>query len=251
MLKNPFSWLKSLRFLQLTVFILLLFLTMPFSIGHPILSIFFQLVLVNVLLVSLSASSLPKLRLAMLGLWLLGAVFFLKYTLFGGPGAYRDLLTAWVFYMMLLAVSIAATLVYIARSRRVTLDTIFAAVVAYFLLSIIFANFYAILFFYQPQAFNLPLSSVPNRPHGLMTEMLYFSLITIVGVGFGDIVPLLPFPRMVVAVEAVIGHFYITVLIAWLVGMFISQALISDVESVLPEEQAALEDLPPGPDLPE
>ena len=55
--------------------------------------------------------------------------------------------------------------------------------------------------------------------------MIYFSLITIVGVGYGDILPLLPFPRMLAAVEAVVGHFYMAVLIGWLVGMFISQAL--------------------------
>jgi hypothetical protein len=30
---------------------------------------------------------------------------------------------------------------------------------------------------------------------------------------------------MVAAVEAVVGHFYMAVLIGWLVGMFISQAL--------------------------
>ena len=65
-----------------------------------------------------------------------------------------------------------------------------------------------------------------------MTEMIYFSLSTIVGVGFGDILPLLPFPRMVAVVEAVVGHFYMAVLIGWLVGMFISEALRgSDTES--------------------
>jgi len=61
-------------------------------------------------------------------------------------------------------------------------------------------------------------------------------------VGYGDIVPLLPFPLMVVAVEAVIGHFYITMLIAWLVGMYISQALIPSVEAVPPEEPVSVDD---------
>ena len=55
--------------------------------------------------------------------------------------------------------------------------------------------------------------------------MIYFSLSTLVGVGFGDILPLLPLPRMLAAVEAVVGHFYMAVLIGWLVGRFISQAL--------------------------
>jgi len=68
-----------------------------------------------------------------------------------------------------------------------------------------------------------------------MTEMIYFSLSTIVGVGFGDILPLLAFPRMVAVVEAVVGHFYMAVLIGWLVGMFISQALRTGPEPTAPE----------------
>ncbi len=67
--------------------------------------------------------------------------------------------------------------------------------------------------------------------------MIYFSLITIVGVGYGDILPLLPFSRMLAAVEAVVGHFYMAVLIGWLVGMFISQALRPGAEPTAPERQ--------------
>ena len=64
---------------------------------------------------------------------------------------------------------------------------------------------------------------------------MYFNLITIVGVGYGDIVPLLPFPRMVAAIEGVLGHFYIAVFVAWLVGTFISQSL-QQGEKQAPEE---------------
>jgi hypothetical protein len=40
---------------------------------------------------------------------------------------------------------------------------------------------------------------------------------------------------MVAVVEAVVGHFYIAVLISWLVGMFISQALRPCPEPTTPE----------------
>jgi voltage-gated potassium channel len=237
--KNLVAWSRYLRFLQLTIFILLFLLAMPFIIGHPFISIFFHLLLLNTLLVSLSASDrFNRLRWVLVALWAAGIGLYFKSALFPGPGPYRmDILLGAVFYLVFLVGCIAAILTYVFTSPRVTLDTIFAAVVGYFFLSIIFAALYSLLFYFNPISFNLALPETPHQSHLLMTEMVYFSLITIVGVGFGDILPLLPFPRMLAAVEAVVGHFYIAVLVGWLVGMFISQALRSCPEAMPPASQ--------------
>ena len=64
-----------------------------------------------------------------------------------------------------------------------------------------------------------------HRFYAVLTELTYFSIITISGVGYGDIVPMLPFPRILAAVEGVLGHFYIALLVAWLVGTYISQSI--------------------------
>jgi hypothetical protein len=177
--------------------------------------------------VSLSASDrLPRLRWVLIAFWTAGMVLFSKHNLFPGPGPQRlELVLAASFYLLFLVGCIAATLTYVFKSPRVTLDTIFAAVVAYFFISIIFATFYSMLYSFNTDSFNLALANSLEERHFLMMEMVYFSLSTIVGVGFGDILPLMPFPRMVAVVEAVVGHFYMAVLIGWLVGMFISEAL--------------------------
>jgi hypothetical protein len=225
--RNLVAWSRSLRFLQLTVSILLFLLIMPFMGDHPYISLLFQLLLLNALLVSLSASErLPRVRWVLVGLWTAGIVLVSRDHLFPGLGPNRlELVLAGFFYLLFLGGCIVAILAYVFKSPRVTLDTIFAAVVAYFFISIIFATFYTILYAFNPGSFNLTIAPTPNEPHLLMTELIYFSLSTIVGVGFGDILPLLPFPRMVAVVEAVVGHFYMAVLIGWLVGMFISEAL--------------------------
>jgi voltage-gated potassium channel len=54
------------------------------------------------------------------------------------------------------------------------------------------------------------------------TEMVYFSLVTLATLGYGDILPSSPFTQMLAVLEAVIGQLFMTVLVAWLVGMFIS-----------------------------
>ena len=237
MYRNLVAWSRSLRFLQLAVSIILFLLILPFMGGHPYISFLSQFVLLNALLVSLSASDrLPRLRWVLVALWTAWMVLFFKYSLFPGPGPHRlELVLAMSFYLLFLLGCIAAILTYVFRSPRITLDTIFAAMVAYFLLSIIFASLYSLLFSFNPGCFNLVVANTPGEPHLLMTEMVYFSLSTIVGVGFGDILPLLPFPRMLAVVEAVLGHFYMAVLIGWLVGMFISQALRPSPEPMAPE----------------
>ena len=169
-------------------------------------------------------------------------ILVIKYHLFPELGANRlELVIAASFYLLFLIGCIAATLTYVFKSPGVTLDTIFAAVASYFFISIIFATFYSVLYSFNPGSFNLAIANSPNEPHLLMTEMIYFSLSTIVGVGFGDILLLLPFPRMVAVVEAVVGHFYMAVLIGWLVGRFISEALRPGQEPTAPESPG-----PPG-----
>src|SRR5665647_1347843 len=132
--RNLVAWSRSLGFLQLAVFILLFLLIMPFMGGHPYISLFFQLLLLNSLLVLLSASDrLPRLRWVLIMLWTAGIVLVIKYHLFPGPGPNRlELVLAASFYLLFLIGCIAATLTYAFKSPRITLDTIFAAVVAYF-----------------------------------------------------------------------------------------------------------------------
>jgi hypothetical protein len=52
------------------------------------------------------------------------------------------------------------------------------------------------------------------------TELLYFSLITLSTVGYGDIVPISGMARILTALEGVTGVLYIATTVALLVGRF-------------------------------
>jgi hypothetical protein len=52
------------------------------------------------------------------------------------------------------------------------------------------------------------------------TELLYFSLITLSTVGYGDIVPLSGMARILTALEGVTGVLYIATTVALLVARF-------------------------------
>ena len=54
--------------------------------------------------------------------------------------------------------------------------------------------------------------------------MTCFSLVTLATVGYGDILPATPTARMLAMFEAVVGQFYVAVVVALFVGMYSSQS---------------------------
>jgi len=73
--------------------------------------------------------------------------------------------------------------------------------------------------------------AIPDSFHGLtpttigaqFSEFMYFSFVTITTLGYGDLIPVKPLARTVAFLEAIIGQFYVAVLVAWLVGMYLSE----------------------------
>jgi voltage-gated potassium channel len=108
---------------------------------------------------------------------------------------------------------------------RIHLDTIFAAVMAYLLIAIIFAQIYALLMLGEPASFKFPSAPVMDSDSIFRSDLVYFSLVTIATLGYGDIVPQMGLTKMLAVVEAVMGQFYVAVLVAWLVCTFISPSL--------------------------
>jgi len=64
------------------------------------------------------------------------------------------------------------------------------------------------------------------------SKYLYFSFTTLTTLGYGDILPVRPLARAFTSLQAVMGVLYTTVVVAWLVGLFLSQ----DDESESPED---------------
>jgi hypothetical protein len=74
----------------------------------------------------------------------------------------------------------------IAKSKEVTSETIFAAIVAYMLIALMWAFLYMILERVSPGSFSFP--EIGFREESIRFE--YFSFITITTLGYGDITPL-------------------------------------------------------------
>ncbi len=111
----------------------------------------------------------------------------------------------------------------VVRATDVTGDTIAAALCAYLLLGVLWGFAYAAIELVSPGAFHLP-GNVP-RDGSALRDFLYFSFVTLTTLGYGDVTPLKPAARIVAALEAVVGQFYVAVLVARLVGIHASRSV--------------------------
>jgi len=123
----------------------------------------------------------------------------------------------------LLALLAAGIVRFVYRSRRLTIDGVFATVVVYMIVAIFFSRLYLLVLGVNPLAFDLPVPVAERTPQLLQVDLLYYSLITQCSVGYGDILPVSDAARMLAVIQAVVGQFYMAVVVAIFVGMYATQ----------------------------
>lgn len=116
---------------------------------------------------------------------------------------------------------------FILRAPRVNSEVLCAGLSTYLMLGLLWSFAYRLVAEIDPHAFAITVSAIPNEPI-VGFKAIYFSLITLSTVGYGDIVPVSNIARMLSAMEAIIGTLYITVFIARLVALYTSQASAPD-----------------------
>ena len=122
----------------------------------------------------------------------------------------------WLFYAIALIVG------HLFQRRDVSVDTILASVVIYLLIAVAFTLTFEIIELRNPGSFSgLPDTAATNRGD-LGGAMMYFSLVCISTMGYGDIAPLSDIARPVAVLEGVTGQLYLAVMIARLVGLHIA-----------------------------
>ncbi|RHW77640.1 potassium channel family protein [Colwellia sp. RSH04] len=124
------------------------------------------------------------------------------------------------FYLFLLLSFFISTAIKTAKqvlfTGNIDGNKILGAICLYLLMGLIWAIIYTLLQLSVPESFQA-LSS-QNNWFILFPDFVYFSFVTITTLGFGDIAPTLPVARFLVYLEAVVGQFYLAILVASLVG---------------------------------
>lgn len=138
----------------------------------------------------------------------------------------RSLATADVLMSAFILAVGGTILADVLRSRSVTMDTVYGAACAYLMIGLLWAGFYRLVFWIDPEAFRLSDSTAAGG-QTIVDSLGYFSYVTLTTLGYGDITPVKPIARAMAMVEAVIGQLYVAIMIARMVGLQIVSASAS------------------------
>lgn len=105
------------------------------------------------------------------------------------------------------------------HSRVIDVNKIFGGICIYLLLGLNWTFFYLFINLGIPESFDgLTSTKIVHQ----FPDLMYFSFVTLTTLGYGDLTPVKPLARSVAYLEAIVGQFYVAVLVAWLVSMYIS-----------------------------
>jgi len=99
-------------------------------------------------------------------------------------------------------------------------NKILGAICLYLLMGLIWAVIYTLVELTLADSFTN--TNATSQWYTLFPDFIYFSFVTITTLGFGDVSPTLPLSRFLVYLEAVVGQFYLAILVASLVGSHMS-----------------------------
>ena len=115
---------------------------------------------------------------------------------------------------------------FLLKQERVSADMILGAINVYLLFAIAFMFIHTFVeigrpgsYLYQGESLSAALKGHPEID--ALAFLLYFSLVTLTTLGYGDIAPAVPAARMLCSLEAVIGQLFVAVFIARLVSLHI------------------------------
>jgi Ion channel len=117
------------------------------------------------------------------------------------------------------ALTAAGLFSYLRNSRSVARAQLYTAVNIYLLLGLLWTALYLAIDAFSPGSIQ-----IGSHPTDRQAELLYFSLVTLSTIGYGDVVPVNGEARILAALEGITGVLYIAITVALLVGRFRSDS---------------------------
>ena len=200
----------------LILLIIEMFIIIPTTRGGHVLNLIGTFVFSLMLLAGLLTMSRHRIFQVISGVFVVCTIAVRQARLvFGIPG-----LLPWdaLFSILSIVGMLIVVLWQVYREGPVTAHRVRGAIAAYLLLAILFAYSFTLISHLVPGSFQLPAWVSPDGPE--RTEaFLYFSMIALTTVGFGDITAIHPMARSLVMFEALIGQLYPAILLARLVSL--------------------------------
>ena len=141
----------------------------------------------------------------------------------------------WIIFYLVTLISILHKII---QSRRGRADEIFGAISAYLLMGLMWGMIYVIIEKVYPDSFYFDFHTNADAMIS-WSDFIFYSFSTLTTLGYGDILPILPFARSFAIIEMIIGMMYIAVIIARLVALY----TMKEERRILEEDDERVEEL--------
>ncbi|MHC4132643.1 MAG: potassium channel family protein [Planctomycetota bacterium] len=204
-LENKYNYLLTIEILIIIAYPLFHFVDAKF----PLSQLLFLLALAPALNVAIRLRNF----LIVMGMGLIVFIFKLIATYQAEAFSEEATFIVLGFYSVFVLLTIIILLKKIMSYRVVTTDTIKGGISIYILIGFLWTMFYSMLLLIDPQA----ISNLTEGKEGL--DCFYYSFTTLTTLGYGDMVPVTSYAKILAVTEAVVGPLYIAILIAQLVAL--------------------------------
>ena len=185
----------------------------PIIVASPFGLVGARVVTALMLVAALAAIGTRRLSIA---LFTLAAVTHVLALLRPQPTA---VLVATVLQIVFLAYVCGQVIARVLRERNVTYDTLAGAACGYLLLGLVWGELFVLNQLLQPGAFEIPAGFAVGQPGDSRAALIYFSFVTLTTLGYGYVHPNNPGAGGLAVSEAIVGQFYMAVMVARLVGL--------------------------------
>ena len=121
-------------------------------------------------------------------------------------------------FLLSISVYLVATALLISqvvKSKEVTVAVIVEAICAYLLIGVMFTLTNTLIWAFNHESFNMANVDV--------ADMIYYSYISIITIGYGDILPLSDLAKLSAVFFGLCGQLYLTIIMALIIGKFLNR----------------------------
>ena len=123
---------------------------------------------------------------------------------------------AFIFSIIVFVITTAIMIKQIVSSKTVSAKVIVETICGYLLIGIIFGFLNSILLWINPDALNM------GDNHSI-SEIIYYSFITVTTIGYGDISPISPAAKSLSILFGVVSQLYLTIIMALIIGKYLNK----------------------------
>ena len=131
------------------------------------------------------------------------------------------ILISLVFMIIFVFVTTGSIIKRVVINARVRLETLKGVVCAYFMVAIGFSFAYLLIDIIAPGSFhfsNVDPTIITDSHY--LSELMYFSFVTLLCIGYGDIIAVEDVAQTFAILEGIVGQFYIAILVSRLVAVY-------------------------------